>query len=274
MTRGEGLSHWQAEPVRVWQELWGIPLLEVYATLTSTNDRARELARGGALPFTTVIAEEQSAGRGRGGRSWASPAGQGLWLSTLVGGAGREPSPLTPILAGVAVARAVAAVAPACSPGIKWPNDVMLDGRKVCGILCEAGGDGSGIAVGIGINVRQRPADFPPHLRGSAISLENAHGGSVSRQRLAGALMQALRELLAEPRWRLDAPLAEEVWALDVLRGRMVTVSTGPGGRCLGVAEDGTLRVEDEGGRERAVSAGTVGLRAEDATQDTTPLST
>jgi len=218
------------------------------------------LAREGAPAFTTVIAEEQTAGRGRGGHVWASAPGQGLWLSTLVGGAGREPSPLTPILVGVAVARAVAVAAPGASPGIKWPNDVMLDGRKVCGILCEAGGEGGGISVGIGVNVSQGPADFPPDLEGGAVSLETANGGPVSRQVLAGSLMQSLRRLLAEQRRRLDGPLVEEVRALDVLRGRAVTVSTGLRGRCLGVAEDGTLRVEDETGREHTVSAGTVRL--------------
>ena len=274
MTRGVGLSNWEGEPIRIWEDLWGIPRLEVYASLSSTNDRARQLAREGTPPFTTVIAEEQTAGRGRGGRVWESPSGKGLWLSTLVSGAGREPSPLIPILAGVAVARAVAVAAPGSSLAVKWPNDVMMDGRKVCGILCEAGGEGDGIAVGIGINVSQRPADFPPDLRGAAVSLETAHGGPVSRSVLAGSLVQSLRTLLTHPRRRLDGPLVEEVGALDVLRGREVTVSTGPSGRCLGVAPDGTLRVADEFGQVHAVRAGTVRLLELGAAERPGPLST
>lgn len=259
MTEASVLTHWEGEPVQVWARLWDVPLLEVHDRLTSTNDRARILALQGAERFTTVIAEEQTEGRGRSGRRWASPPGQGLWLSTLVAGEERA-SPLTPVLVGVALVRALRAVVPELEPGLKWPNDLYVGGRKVGGVLCEALDEGKTVIAGIGINVRQAEGDFPSALRDSAGSLEMATGGHVSRGRLAGRVMGELRGLFSDVPSELTEALAEEIGRVDVLAGRMVRVSTGVEGRADGFGRDGALRIRDGEGREHRVHAGSVRL--------------
>lgn len=262
---GEGevpLARWEGEAAEAWEARWNVPRLEVWGRLGSTNDRARTLAARGAAPFTTVLAEEQVAGRGRGGRAWASPPGKGLWMSVVAGpcaaagGArGADGRRLAPILAGVAVCRAVERVAPGAEAGLKWPNDVLLGGRKVCGILCESVPDA--VVVGIGVNVRQRDEDFPADVRGSAVSLEGAWGRPVSRPELAGRILAELRALLARPALRLEGAVAEEIEARDVLAGRPVTVDGAPGGVARGIEPGGAL-VLDDGGERRLVLAGTV----------------
>lgn len=260
MTEASLLTHWEGEPVQVWARLWQVPLLEAHDRLASTNDRARALALEGAKRFTTVIAEEQTAGRGRSGRRWASPPGQGLWMSTLVSGQAEQVSPLTPVLVGVALIRAIRSVVPALEPGLKWPNDLYAGGRKVAGVLCESLNDGRRVIVGLGINVRQTRDDFPPELRESAASLEMASGGSVSRGRLAGAVMSELRALFSDLPFELTGALAAEVRRMDILAGRQVSSSTGLQGQAHGFGPDGALRIRDAEGREHRVHAGSVRL--------------
>lgn len=246
--------------MEVLRERWGLPRLEVHAALASTNDRLRELARAGAAPWTVVVADTQRAGRGRGGSAWHSPPGVGLWMSVLLPSArGMEGPPLAPILAGVAVSRAVRELVSGARPRIKWPNDVYLEGRKVCGILCEDA-DGRGIVAGIGVNVGQTPDDFPPALRGRAGSLRMASGRELSRRELTAGLLAQLRELCApEPR-ALDGSLSREIEALDLLRGRPVRTDGGVVGRAAGIAGDGSLVVETAAGGTRRLVAGGVRL--------------
>lgn len=177
----------------------------------STNSECRRLAEQGAPDGTVVIAESQTAGRGRRGRSFSSPSGMGLYLSVLWRpdcGAERL-LPLTALVA-VAVCRAVERCG-GVSPRIKWPNDLVLSGKKVCGILTEMtleGETGSveSVVVGVGINCRQREKDFPPELRDVAISLDMAQENRIGRAELAAALLEELRflrrEILYHPqRW-------------------------------------------------------------------------
>lgn len=258
----EGRSHWAGEPLRVWERRWEIPLLEVHDRLGSTNDRLRELARAGAPAFSVVTAEEQTAGRGRGGRRWHSPPGLGLWMSVLVP---REPEgrpPLTPLLVGVAVCRALAEVVPEVDAGIKWPNDVLVEGRKVCGILCE-GEAGTRTVAGVGLNVHGERRSFPDSLGVEATTLEQEAGRAVRRPDLAGALLASLRTLLDPPPEALDGSLGREVEALDRLRGRPVVTEGGVRGRAAGIAGDGTLLVEDAGGGTERVVTGSVRLERE-----------
>ncbi len=143
----------------------GTPMV-VMATTTSTNDVAKRAARDGAAHGATWVAEEQTAGRGRRGHSWVSPPGEGLLFSVLL----RLPCtparvPPIALVAGLAVRDAVAAAAPGASIAIKWPNDVLVAGRKVAGILIEAITVGSrveAVVVGIGINVHTRA--FPDEI--------------------------------------------------------------------------------------------------------------
>ena len=139
----------------------GSPRLHLRRT-DSTNNRARDLAARGAPHGTLVTAAEQTAGRGRQGRSWTAPAGRALLCTLVV----REPPRLLPLAVGVAVAETV-------GPGarLKWPNDVLIDGRKVAGILVEGRPQERWAVAGIGLNVAVRESDFPPELDGRAATM-------------------------------------------------------------------------------------------------------
>src|SRR3954471_24495710 len=132
----------------------------------STNERARELALGGAPHGTVVTADEQSAGRGRQGRAWTAPARTAVLMSVVL----RELDPLLPLAAAVAVCEACEeAAGVAC--GIKWPNDVWVDRRKLAGILVEGRPQEGWAVLGMGVNVDVSPREFPPELRHTAASL-------------------------------------------------------------------------------------------------------
>ncbi len=249
------MRRWEGESVAVWQRRWNVPYVEIHESLPSTNERARELARDRAAPFSVVIAETQTAGKGRFGKRWDSPAGMGLWLSFLLGVRPPGEPTLVPILVGLAVARAIEAVCPTSAPGIKWPNDVELAGRKVAGILCEGEGVGT-LVVGIGVNVRQSDGDFAPTLRGRAISLEAA-GCRVDRGDLARALLAEARLVLDPLPGLLDEGLRRELGRRDTLIGLMVSTDAGLEGRAMGISSDGALLVEVDG-VSTAVRAGSV----------------
>ena len=157
-----------------------------YETVGSTNTELMALARQGAAEGTVVLARQQTAGRGRMGRSFQSPAGLGLYGSVLLRSS-PEDAPRIPALGATAVRRAIRRSC-GLSCGIKWPNDLVLSGRKVCGILAEAlpGPEGSlWVVVGIGINVCQRREDFLPELRETAASLSMIAGAAAGvRSRL------------------------------------------------------------------------------------------
>lgn len=143
----------------------------------STNDKAKRLARGGAAAGTAVVASAQTSGRGTRGRTWHSPPGLGLYLSVIL----RPPVPDLaglPLRAARAVRDAVESVS-GLAVSIEPPNDIVWEGRKLGGILCETGFTGAVLdfaVVGVGLNVSHQPDDFPPDLRGSAVSLAMAAG--------------------------------------------------------------------------------------------------
>ena len=163
----------------------------------STNDAARALALAGAPHGTAVLAGEQTRGRGTKGRSWHSPAGLGLYASFILRGPGGGPVPaphLVPLAAGLAASDAVLESAGVVVT-LKWPNDVLFEGRKLGGVLCEgvagaAGGDF--VVVGVGLNVGHRAGDFPEELRGAAVSLRLAAGRDVAVEAVFAALGPAL----------------------------------------------------------------------------------
>ncbi len=252
------LARWEGLPVQEWMERWGVPHVEVHDALGSTNDRARELADAGATPFTVVIAVEQTAGRGRGGSSWHSAPGAGLWLSTLLPLAG-VPPPYLPLLMGLSAAAALEHVAPMLHVGVKWPNDLEIDGGKVGGVLCEYG-RGSAIA-GIGLNVSQTREDFPPDVSARAVSLEMMGAGRVSVAALAGALLRQLRERGECGRWPFPAEAREELAARDVMRDRAVRTQQAGDGLARGIDADGALLLDQEGGRRVRVIAGSVRIQ-------------
>jgi BirA family biotin operon repressor/biotin-[acetyl-CoA-carboxylase] ligase len=210
---------------------FGSPRLHLRTT-TSTNERARALAGSGAPDGTLITAGVQTAGRGRQGRTWVAPAGRALLCSIVI----RDPPRLLPLAAGVAVAEIAGP-----SAEIKWPNDVLLDGRKVAGILVEGRPQEHWAVLGIGLNVALRAEDFPPDLQQSA--------GTLGREppEIEPTLDALLRGL---ERWVAAEPQAvlEALRARDALLGRDVRWAAGRG-RGAGIDGDGRLVVETDAGR-------------------------
>lgn len=251
------LTHWEGEPVSVREAVWGVPRVEAWASLSSTNDRGRELALDGTPAWTVVIAEHQSAGRGRAGRSWQSGRGAGLWTSLVLRPRSPAQGALLPLLTGIALARALEADpgAGGATVGLKWPNDVWLRGRKVAGVLCEAA-EGA-VVVGVGVNLRPPPGGYHSEHRGRAGDLEGVTGRPWSASRLLAGLLRELRRLQDPPVLRFDGPVARAWSRRDILRGRTVRVGDVVG-RAAGVAPDGALRVERPDGSVTHVRAGHV----------------
>jgi BirA family biotin operon repressor/biotin-[acetyl-CoA-carboxylase] ligase len=217
----------------------GHPRLHLRAT-GSTNDRARALAQAGAPHGALVTAGEQSAGRGRQGRTWSAPAGHALLMSVVLRGS----HDLLPLRAAVAVAGTCGERA-----AIKWPNDVLLDGRKVAGILVEGRPQEGWAVVGIGLNVAVDVTDLPAELHATAGTLGLAPAEvEPTLARLLGELERAL----AVPR---DA-LLDAYRRRDALAGRQIAWNGGAG-VAGGIDGDGRLLVD--GGRV-ALDAGEVHL--------------
>ena len=169
-------------------------------TIDSTNSYAKRIAMTGAPEGTVVIANDQTAGRGRMGRQFQSPKDKGIYLSVLLRPE-MEPQRLMPVtaMAGVAVCDAVEKVC-GVRPGLKWPNDPVIGNRKLCGILTEMSLEGETgrvqyLVLGIGINVGQEPEDFSPDVAAIATSLSAYLGRPVSRPELAAALICELERL-------------------------------------------------------------------------------
>jgi len=242
--------------------------LEVHAEAGSTNDLAMASGAAGVPDGHCVLADRQSAGRGRLSRRWESPGGLGLYVSILL----RPPvpvaqAPLLTVVAGVAVCDALSETA-AVSPGLKWPNDVLLDGRKVAGILSELAASGSAIrhvVVGIGINVNHRSEDFPEELRPLAGSLFLATGRLFSRDAVAAALFNHFDRLYALFCAGERRVLVEAARQRSVVLGRRVALIDGKErweGHAVDLDEDGALLVRDAAGVVRCVHAGDVSLRS------------
>ncbi|MBA2766726.1 MAG: biotin--[acetyl-CoA-carboxylase] ligase [Solirubrobacterales bacterium] len=221
----------------------GRPRLHLRET-SSTNDRARELAAAGAPHGTLVTTSAQSAGRGRQGRSWSAPSGGALLCSLVLRGAPR----LLPLAAAVATAEATGRE----NAQIKWPNDILLEGRKVAGILVEGRPQEGWAVCGIGINVALRTSDLPPelHERAGTLGLEPADVEGILERLLA-----TLARRLADP----PAALLDAWRARDVLSGSAVRWATGAG-VARGIDGEGRLVVERSDGGRLTLDAGEVHL--------------
>jgi BirA family biotin operon repressor/biotin-[acetyl-CoA-carboxylase] ligase len=248
---------WEGRDAAAWQSEWRVPALHLFDITTSTNDVAARLADAGAAPGTTVIADEQTAGRGQAGRAWTASPGQSVLLSIVLhADSGTDPG-TAPLRFGVAAAIAIERVT-GLEIRIKWPNDLLLqDGRKVAGLLCEAtsGSAGTRIVAGIGINVHQRPDDFPPGLREHAGSLRMA-GSNAARPVIVKEIVEQLRPFRVLPP-PLDARTLHALAARDALRGHTVEVDGIAVGVALGIAADGSLIVR-AGTRALHVRSGSV----------------
>lgn len=234
--------------------------LFVRESVASTNDEVRELARMGAPDGVIVVAEQQTAGRGRRGAAWFSPPGESLAFSILV--KPQEPKALWPRLAlagGLAVAEAVESCG--LQAGIKWPNDVWLGGKKTAGILVEAGADFA--VVGIGLNVNS--TEFPEAVRDIATSMRIEAGTSFQRPEVLGEIIRKF----ARRREQIDRDFEELISAVRVrcvLTGKRVTLSTAGGpktGVVEGIAAGGELLLRTAQGLERLMQADEVRVLAD-----------
>lgn len=231
---------WEAlYPADLRTSLVGKKIL-VFDVIDSTN--AYALAHG--RPGDVIITDRQDAGRGRLGRSWHSAAGLGLWFTVVLGKA----------LQGLTFAAALAvrdAVAGRCALTVKWPNDLLLDGKKVCGILTEER-DGQ-VALGIGINTHHRLEDFPAELRAGATSLQLGCGGTWSRNELLTQLLNELDKRII----LLETGNFEDVrneWAdACAVKGRRVRWD-GVDGVVVSIDPTGALELQTDAGIKRVVS--------------------
>ncbi|WP_339218704.1 biotin--[acetyl-CoA-carboxylase] ligase [Paenibacillus sp. FSL H8-0332] len=234
-------------------------------TVGSTQEEAKILAEGGAPEGTTVMAEAQTGGRGRMGRKWHSPHGKGIWMSLVL--RPNLPLALTPqltLLAGVAVCTAIREVT-GVPAGIKWPNDLLAGGRKICGILLESSLREGGLhycIAGIGIAANLTEEDYPEELRRIGTSLLIEGGGiPVDRMRLAEAVLEELEYLYRVYLEQGFQPVKQLWESMSVTLGRQVWVNT-PQGRteatAVGLSDNGGLLLRNESGEVVSVLSGEI----------------
>ncbi len=241
--------------------------LRCFAEIDSTNDAAMEAGQTGAPEGLAILADRQTRGRGRRGRSWASVPGAGVYTSILL----RPPlsplqAPLLTLMAGLATGEAIASVAQV-EPELKWPNDLLLDGRKVVGILTEMTTTGQRIghvAIGIGVNVHHNREDFPDAVRDTATSIDQAVGRRVDRGDVAAALYNAFDRWYASVCSDGVSLILQAARRRTVTLGKSVTVDTGEAqwrGTAVGLDDDGALLVLDARGTVQRVLADDVSIR-------------
>lgn len=244
--------------------------LQCFDELDSTNLRAKQLALAGAPDGAVVTADCQTAGRGRMDRSFQSPRGKGVYLTALLR-PDLPPERLLPVtaMAGVAVCDAVEELC-GVRPGLKWPNDPVLGGKKLCGILTELSLEGEAgrvqyLVLGIGVNVGQTAGDFTPEVAEMATSLAMALGRSVSRPALAAAEIRALDRLYADLLAGNLTPYLAAYRRDCVNLGRTVQLISPDGtretARALDIDDSFSLVARTEAGEVRTVRSGEVSVR-------------
>lgn len=238
-----------------------------FPSVGSTNDQAKQQAEAGAPHGSLFVAEEQTAGRGRGVNRWSTPAGSALAMSVILRPADLQPGDTLALNVLGALAVAVAIEGFGGQPLIKWPNDVLLGGKKVAGVLVEAAWREQVMeyaVVGVGVNVR--PAAVPPaeQLSFPAASVEGVLGEPIAREELLLSILRAMDHWLS----RLDSPALLEAWQQRMAyAGEPVEVEGAAGrrrGRLHGVTQGGQLQLETEDGSLLVVGANFHGLRPVD----------
>ncbi|KAF0818781.1 Biotin operon repressor [Bacillus sp. ZZV12-4809] len=237
-------------------------------SVDSTQKIAHRLAYEGAQEGTIVIAEEQLSGRGRMDRRWHSPKSTGIWMSVIL--RPNIPPPKAPqltLITAVAVVQAIEELTD-LSPQIKWPNDILMNGKKVTGILTELQADADriiSIIIGIGINVNQQLDDYPDELKEVATSLSIEKGEKLSRAELIKILLGKLENLykLYLEKGFYPIKLLWESYAVSI--GKNLTARTITGsiyGKALGITDDGVLMIEDSSGKVHHVYSADIELDA------------
>lgn len=247
--------------------LAGLPLGEVkfFDSIGSTNDEALVWAQKGARDMSVVVADEQTMGRGRMDRPWFTPSGTALAFSVILHPTIQERPLLSRLVGLAALSIAETLEGFGLQPQIKWPNDVLLNQRKIAGVLIELGWMGdevSHVVIGMGVNIFKRAVPDTDILRFPGTSLESEINKAVER-------MEVLRDILAAfTRWRpqLGSDEFMNQWGTRLaFRGRQVKVEMGAGqtvvGRLEGILSDGSLRLKDDNGKSVTVQFGDVSLR-------------
>lgn len=240
--------------------------IRVFEQTTSTNDVMEKLARDGVKEGVVVFAESQTRGRGRLGRKWLSPAYKGLWFSVLLRPDlhPQEATQLT-VAAATALRRAIAAET-GLQPEIKWPNDILVGGKKVAGVLTELSAEldrVKHVILGIGVDVNLGAGEFPADLRKQATSLKIESGRPVSRADLATAMLRELDNDYLRVGVGRFAEVADEWEAHCKTIGRDVTIQIGDRrlrGRAESLGESGELLLRTEHGHLERVNGGDVTL--------------
>ncbi|MEQ2528110.1 biotin--[acetyl-CoA-carboxylase] ligase [Robertmurraya yapensis] len=228
--------------------------IHYHETVDSTQKIAHRLGLENVPEGTVVIADEQVGGRGRMNRPWHSPKGTGVWMSIIL--RPNIPLPKAPqltLLTAVAVVQAIGDCT-GLEPHIKWPNDILINGKKVTGILTELQAEADqihSVIIGIGINVNQQKDDYPPELQSIATSLAIEKDEFVNRAELVQAVFARLEKLytLYLEKGFLPIKLLWESYAISI--GKKITARTLSGnltGKALGITDDGVLMLEDESG--------------------------
>lgn len=245
--------------------------IKIYESIGSTNTKAKELALNGAPHGTLIIADEQTEGKGRRGRRWVSRPGTGLWMTLLL--RPTLPPQFAPQLTIIAALSTVKAIAETTQlePQIKWPNDIIINSKKVCGILTEIQAEPevtNYIVVGIGINVNGSSAEMPDELSSIATTLEEEAGKGIRRMELAASLLNKF-----EPLYEEYVSTHDLSFVLDEYKKYSATLNKHV--KVIGAAEtfegivtaitnDGTLLVRTEDDSTREVLSGDVSIRGRD----------
>lgn len=243
------------------RERWGREDIHAYGVVPSTNDLARELADDGAPAGTIILARSQTEGRGRGGATWESPEGGGLYMSMIFRPPGTMIAPLVTVVAGIDIALALGRAFPDLSPRVKWPNDLIVRDRKLGGILAESSASDAGgqqLVVGVGVNLsRRRLGDGVV----GAIALDEVVVGAEPSD-VADAVVEGLERRLHEPPAALDGAALDDADRLDWLKNRRVRHRLPEAdpvvGIAAGIAPDGALLLRPDRGALRRIVSGSV----------------
>lgn len=239
--------------------------LLAFEQVKSTQDLAKELAEAGAAEGALVIAEEQMSGRGRMGRSWVSPQGKGIWMSMVM-----RPNvpiycaPQLTLLTAAALCRSLKRMT-GLPIGIKWPNDLLIEGKKISGILLESAAEDERlkyIVAGVGISVNLSPSDYPEQLRATATSLRIQSGYPYSRKAIITDFLKEWEELYDLYLLKGFSPIASIWESLSVTLGIPVRLITPQGeltGVPIGLENNGAIRIRREDGSVIAIFSAEMG---------------
>lgn len=264
----ETSTEWAGASREELAERWNRDSVRLYQRVDSTSDVAAELAAEGAPAGTVVLAGEQTAGRGRQGRSWYSPRDRGVYMSVILRPPRIENPNLLPILAGLGIVRRLEESVPGLEPSLKWPNDLMAGDAKFGGVLSEASWDGERLkhlVIGAGVNVRPLGEDAPDEVKEGGTSVDEVTGEETSLLVVADAVLEGIETRLAEPAGSLGPAILDALDRYDWLQDRRVEITTPSDeewiiGSCVGIAPDGALLFRPDRGALRRLRSARIRL--------------